>query len=164
MNLQLATHKDVHSYPTGAMALGRDLGWVKLKTFLSKADPGQPHEFTLSESIAYQLKTGSYHTLHAYNAELNHIALPVVDMTGLTDTALIEALLNHSMKFGETRQAILDALSDGDIEPHELETILHRMFESMRAQAEVFRRLACMCADDSALEDALQQWGSLGHA
>lgn len=139
----------VHGHKGGAVDLAAKAGG-NAGTINNKADPGMPgHQPTLRETITWQLLRQDFGVLNAYAATLNHIVLPVVDFSGIADTALLESWANAQAEEGKLASIIRDALEDNRITSGELRDIKGQLFITFQARMELYRRLESL-RDDSA--------------
>lgn len=148
LQLDDAIHRVVHDYPGGAVALAPRVG-MRPGTLSNKANPGcVEHNMTLLESIPIQRESHDYRILHAYAANLDHVAVPLADYSGVSDVELLDAYASYHAEVGRLAGEIRDALADGRITQHELAAIRTASDEAARARQGLLMRLEALAEGD----------------
>lgn len=135
--IQVAAYRTVHEYadrkagpkgPKGAAALGPKMG-KSAATLSNEVSPDVPtHKYGLEDSITVQLLTGDYRQLHAYAAELHHVAIALPDFDTVSDVELLNQFAEWQAALGRTCQEIHKSLADGQVDPIELQQVKAKGF------------------------------------
>ncbi len=150
--LQTAFYQTVHDYQdpkTGARggnALGPKLG-KSGRTVSNEANPDVPgHKPGIEDTVTVQLITHDYRTLHAYNAALHFVAIPLPDHIPAPDSELLEKLTAWQSRMGKTMQEVHDSFDpDGpsgrDVTKAEAAAIRQRFYSQVQAGLEFLSRI-----------------------
>jgi hypothetical protein len=137
-----AVYRTVHDFEGGAEKLalltGSSAGVID-----NKANPNAstPHLPTLPDVMVWQAMTQDFRILKTMANALGHVAIPLPDMSRLSDAALLELFLRVDVKGGEFSAAVHRALSDAQFSALEFARIEDEAFEYVAAILEAMGRI-----------------------
>ena len=137
-----AIYRTVHDFDGGAVRLGQLLG-VSAGVIDNKANPNgsTPHLPTVPDVMAWMAVTRDYQIVHAMCNAFGHVAVPVPDLTRVSDAALLELFLRVAKEGGEFHSAVNAALQDRRFSVREFEQIESEGFEFIAAVVEAMSRV-----------------------
>lgn len=150
--LDAAIYATVHDYKDsarktrGAVALAARIG-MQPGTLSNKANPTMDAQLTLRESIPLQLVASDFRILHAYAAELGHVAWELPDHPDASDVEVLDLYAEFHSAVGDKARAIRAALRDGAVHPCEVDEIRNALHGLIRAGLSLLSRFEAL-ADD----------------
>ncbi len=128
-----AAYDTVHGHKGGATALGPELD-KSPATLSNEVNPKQMgHKLGLLDSIYLQQRTHNFSILLHYAAALGHTVVPIGDFSGISDIELLKTYSQWHAELGDVNKVLNKALTDNDLEPHELEDIEREFNEATQA-------------------------------
>jgi len=138
-----AVYRTVHDFGPERLAemTGTSAGVICNKANPNGTTPGLP---TLAEALVWQAITRDYRILHAMARALGHVAIPLPDLSGVSDAALVEHLVRIHREGGEFHAALGRALRDRRIDAHDVQRIRTEACEWIAAIHEACGRIEGM--------------------
>lgn len=135
----------------GAEHLASETG-TALGTIYNKVNPHESshHKTTLAEAVLWSVlaqRAGTAHAadvLHAFARTLNHVAIPMPDLSAVCDAALLELITKVGVEEGEFFAAVNKALTDRKFSRRDHAAIRREAYEAMAAIAEAVSRIEGM--------------------
>lgn len=139
-NLLDAVYRTVHDF--GAENLAQLTG-TSAGVIDNKANPNAttPHLPTLADGLIWQALTKDYRILHAMAQALGHVAIPLPDMSCISDQALLEHLTKIGREGGDFHRMLGKALSDKRFRADEVTKIEREAYEWIAAIHETCGRI-----------------------
>lgn len=140
----------IHSFKGGAPALSAYLysqyGYqVKPGTLMNKANPDQPHQITVRESILIQRAQNKVPLLSAQAHVLNHSIIPLGGFADTTDIEFLNTYTGLHKELGDLAGVIHSAFEDGKISRSEVRQVRQRAMASIKAILEMEQRIKALC-------------------
>jgi hypothetical protein len=146
MDPQDALYNAARSYPGSVEALAHRMG-MSPAVLRNKLSPNvKTHHVTLSEasSIVEFLREAkcddALMPLQALNWQHGLVALPMPDVSHLSDEELAQAVLRVMKENGDVANVLQSSLADGEITTQELDAIEHEVQEAMASLAHLLER------------------------
>ena len=131
----------------GANALGPLLG-KSPRVLDNEVNPEvTTHKLGAEDSILIQTVAADCRMLYAASRELSHASIPLADLSGTSDTELLNAYANLHKEIGETAAAINKALDDSRITRAEFRRIDQEIHEDIQAALALRNRLEALIDD-----------------
>lgn len=133
MSVRDALYHTVHDYDGGAEALAQRLG--KRGTSLChevRPPAGSAAKAGVEDAMRIMEITGDFRALHAMNARLGHIAMPLPNLDGAPESTITH-LAAMSKEFNDVVQAAAVSAADGVISDNELNQVQRQIGELVAA-------------------------------
>ena len=145
--LEQSQYDVVHQFPGGAVKLA-SLAGMSAGTLSNKVNPGmETHKLSVGEAVVIQNLARDYRILHAEASALSHVCIPLVDLSRVSDTELLNAYARVHMEMGEMAAAINAAFDDKRILRAEFNRIAKESDDAVRAMFELRARLEALIDD-----------------
>lgn len=144
MNIRDAIYQTVHRAAGGVEALAVRMG-LRVQILRNKANPNSATNYLSPlELDALMELTGDYAVLHALAQNHGHVCLRVDVESAPSDMAVLELVAKAWSASSDVGAEVYAALADGIVEPHELERVKAKVYNTTKAMNELLRRLEGM--------------------
>jgi hypothetical protein len=139
-NILDAVYRTVHDFGAAKLAeiTGASAGVID-----NKANPNgtTPHQTTLADALVWQAITKDFRILHAMSRALGHVAIPLPDLSCISDEALLELMLKIGAEEGDFSRAVSAGFADDRFTRGEYERCAQEAHEWIAAIVETVNRM-----------------------
>lgn len=142
MDVLQAVYRVAHDFePKGAVGLAAKMG-LNPGTFLNRVNPEQDtHSLPIGMAVAMTLAANDFRILHAFADTCGHLAFPKPDYSCVSDSSLLDMVLQRDVQMGALSSVIASAIEDGSINPVEMGRIAEAAYDVVSCTLELVERL-----------------------